>query len=139
MDCLIDTNIFLDVFLKRENLFEKSKEILSFCRDRKINGYISSSSLTDIFYILNKNLKDKEKVYLYLGYVLDLVSIIPVDSVDIYKAYELKAKDFVDALVAVCAKRAGIDLIITRNIKDFKCFDIETFDPETFIIQKSNY
>lgn len=39
----------------------------------------------------------------------------------------------------MCAKRQGIDLIITRNIKDFRNFDINVFNPEKFIIQKSNH
>lgn len=84
-------------------------------------------------------MENKKKVYLYLGCVLDLVSILPVESIVIHNAYDLKAKDFEDALVAMCAKRQGVDLIITRNIKDFKNFDINVFNPETFIIQKSNH
>ena len=133
MDCLIDTNIFLDVFLKREGLFKDSKDVLALCRDNKIHGYISSSSLTDIFYILNKYLKDKDKTYLYLGYILELVSIIPVDNEDIKSAFNLKAKDFEDALVAACAKRQGINIIITRNTKDFKDFDVKSIKPEKFL------
>lgn len=133
MDCLIDTNIFLDVFLKREGLFKDSKDVLALCRDNKIHGYISSSSLTDIFYILNKYLKDKDKTYLYLGYILELVSIIPVDNEDIKSAFNLKAKDFEDALVATCAKRQGINIIITRNTKDFKDFDVKSIKPEKFL------
>lgn len=135
MDCLIDTNIFLDVFLKREGLFKDSKDVLALCRDNKIHGYISSSSLTDIFYILNKYLKDKDKTYLYLGYILELVSIISVDNEDIRSALNLKAKDFEDALVATCAKRQGINIIITRNTKDFKDFDVKSIKPEKFLEQ----
>lgn len=135
MDCLIDTNIFLDVFLKREGLFKDSKDVLALCRDNKIHGYISSSSLTDIFYILNKYLKDKDKTYLYLGYILELVSIISVDNEDIKSAFNLKAKDFEDALVATCAKRQGINIIITRNTKDFKDFDVKSIKPEKFLEQ----
>lgn len=133
MDCLIDTNLFLDVFLKREGLYIDSKEILALCRDNKIHGYISSSSLTYIFYILNKYLKDKDRTYLYLGYILDLVSIIPVDGKDIKSAFDLKAKDFEDALVATCAKRQGINTIITRNTKDFADFDVKSVKPEDFL------
>ena len=55
------------------------------------------------------------------------------------KIIDLKAKYFEDALVAMCTKRQGIDLIITRNIKDFRNFDINVFNPEKFIIQKSNH
>ena len=132
-DILIDTNIFLDVFLAREPFFHDSRSVLKLCEEHRINGYITASSLTDLFYILNRGLHDTETVYSCLGAIFDIVRIIPVTEEEIFKAYSIKAADFEDCLISVCAEANGCDAIITRNIKDFADSGIRAEDPQTFI------
>ena len=134
-DILIDTNIFLDVFFEREEFYENSRTILTLCEERKINGFITASSITDIFYIIRKELHDNDSAYDCLGAVLDIVRIIPVTDSDILTAYSLKASDFEDCLVATCAKAFGCNAIITRNPKDFQGFGIKVMEPSLFIQQ----
>jgi len=54
MTILIDTNVILDVLLKREHFMWKSSNVLLLSEKKIIDGYVTASSITDIFYITNK-------------------------------------------------------------------------------------
>ena len=133
MKITIDTNIILDVLLEREPFYEYSKAILELCEKRKIHGFISASSATDIFYLVRKALSSTEAAYDALGEILNIVKILTVTNDDVNKAFLQKAKDFEDCLLATCAKSNNCDAIITRNKKDFMTFGITLFSPEEFI------
>ena len=133
MKITIDTNIILDVLLEREPFYEYSKAILELCEKRKIHGFISASSATDIFYLVRKALSSTEAAYDALGEILNIVKILTVTNDDVNKAFLQKAKDFEDCLLATCAKSNNCDAIITRNKKDFITFGITLFSPEEFI------
>lgn len=133
LNVLVDTNIFLDVFLEREGFYENSKAVLQLCESHDVNGFLTASSITDIFYILRKGLHDNNKAYECLGAVLDIVRIISVTDNDIVLAYSQKASDFEDCLLATCAESFGCDAIITRNKKDFEGFKIETLTPQELL------
>lgn len=133
MKIMIDTNIILDVLLEREPFYEYSKAILELCEKRKIHGFISASSATDIFYLVRKALSSTEAAYDALGEILNIVKILTVTNDDVNKAFLQKAKDFEDCLLATCAKSNNCDAIITRNKKDFMTFGITLFSPEEFI------
>jgi len=133
MKIMIDNNIILDVLLEREPFYKHSRAILEMCEKRKIYGFISASSATDIFYLVRKALSSTEKAYDALGEILNIVKILTVTNDDVNKAFLQKAKDFEDCLLATCAKSNNCDAIITRNKKDFLDFGITLFSPEELI------
>jgi len=51
MNVLIDTNVILDVLLHREPFHEDAARIITLSENDKINGFVSASAITDIFYI----------------------------------------------------------------------------------------
>ena len=133
LNILIDTNIFLDVFLQRPPFYEYSQSILKLCEEHEINGFLTASSIIDIFYILQRSLHDTEASYDALGAVLDIARVIPVTGENVLEAYSLKAPDFEDCLLATCARSFGCDAIVTRNSKDFKSFDVKTVEPKDLL------
>ena len=52
---------------------------------------------------------------------------------DVIKAFQVKARDFEDCLMATCALSNKCDGIITRNKKDFETFGIEVLCPDEFL------
>ena len=52
---LLDSNIVLDFAFGRTPFFADANQIIEQIIDNKIMAYVSASSITDIFYILNKN------------------------------------------------------------------------------------
>jgi hypothetical protein len=61
MIVLFDANILSDILLKREPTFEDSYDSVILSLKSNDTCMISASSAADIYYILRKALKDKEK------------------------------------------------------------------------------
>ena len=133
MRLMIDTNIFLDVLTKREPFYEHSKAVLNLCESKKVQGFLSASSVTDIFYLVHKLLHSTDLAYQALGSVLDIVKVLTVTNDDVLNAYITRAADFEDCLLATCAKSNRCDAIVTRNKKDYLTFGITLLSPEELV------
>lgn len=133
MRLMIDTNILLDVLIHRDDFYENSKAVLKLCEDRFAQGFVSASAITDIFYITRKALGSTEDTYRIVGSILNIVKILTVTNEDVMNAFQMKAKDFEDCLMATCAKSNKCDCIVTRNKKDFLTFGVTLYSPEALL------
>lgn len=129
MRLMIDTNVFLDVLLRREPFFADSRAVLEACFARKAQGFLSASSVTDLFYLLKRHLHDTDETYRAIGYTLDIARVLTVTNEDVLTAFAAKAADFEDCLMAVCARSNRCDAIVTRNKKDFRGFGVTLLSP----------
>ena len=59
MNVLIDTNVILDILLKREPYYTDASRIGVLCEMDYINGYISASAVTDVHYIASKEMSKR--------------------------------------------------------------------------------
>ena len=133
MKLLIDNNIIIDVFQDRKPFSEYSTKILELIELGDYEGYITANSVTDIFYVLKRSIKDYKKVYDYIRLLLEILTIIDVNSDDIFQALVAENNDFEDELIAVCAYKENVDFIISRNSKDFKKSKIKAVEPKDFL------
>ena len=137
MKIMCDTNVIIDVLLEREPFAENSCKILSLCEEHRVDGFISASSVTDIYYLVRKHTHSTDLAYKAVGKLLEIVKVCSVTNNDVLTAFQRKAKDFEDCLMAICAKSIRCDYIITRNKKDFEEFDIPLLTPAEFLQQFS--
>ena len=133
MRVLIDTNILLDVLMRREPFFESSKAVLTLCENRTMQGFVPASAVTDLFYITREALGSVDETYKVIDSILNLVRILTVTNEDILNAFQVRARDFEDCLMATCAKSNQCDGIVTRNEKDFLTFGIALYSPEELL------
>lgn len=133
MKLMIDTNIFLDVMTEREPFYKNSKAVLELCESKKVYGFLSASSVADIFYLIHRQLHSVDLAYKALGYIFDIAKVLTVTNEDVLNAYIRRAPDFEDCLMATCAKSNHCDAIVTRNKKDFLMFGITLFTPEELL------
>ena len=133
MRLMIDTNIFLDVLAEREPFFKDSKAVLDLCENKRVQGFLSASSATDIFYLIRRQLHSVDLAYKALGSVLDIAKVLTVTNEDVLNAYLQRASDFEDCLLATCTKANQCDAIVTRNKKDFLSFWITLLSPEELL------
>ena len=56
MKVLFDTNIVLDVLLKREPFYTSASQLMSKVEQQEIEGYLSATTITTVFYLLAKSL-----------------------------------------------------------------------------------
>lgn len=135
MKIMCDTNVIIDVLLEREPFAEASCRVLSLCEEHKIEGFVSVSSVTDIYYLVRKYTHSTELAYKAVGKLLEIVKVCSVSNNDVLTAFQRKARDFEDCLVATCAKSIRCSCIVTRNKKDFEEFDIPLLTPEELLQQ----
>lgn len=129
---LIDTNVILDWIMVREPNATNAKQIMEQCLFGQIQGYITSHSITDIFYILRKDYSvEKRKQLLQL--LCEDMSVIPETCQTILRALNRKEwQDLEDALQMQCAKEAGVEYIVTQNLKDFQTSEVRAVCEEEF-------
>ena len=137
MKIMCDTNIILDVLLEREPFVDDSYKVLSLCEKHRIDGFVSASSVTDIYYLVRKYTHSTDLAYKAVGKLLEIVKVCSVTNNDVLTAFQKKATDFEDCLVAICAKSIRCDCIVTRNKKDFEEFDIPLLTPSELLQQIS--
>ena len=137
MKILCDTIIILDVLLERQPFVEDSYKVLSLCEEHRLEGFVSASSVTDIYYLVRKYTHSTELAYKAIGKLLEIVKVCSVTNNDVLTAFQRKARDFEDCLVATCAKSIHCEYIITCNKKDFEEFEIPLLTPAEFLQQFS--
>lgn len=130
---LIDSNIFLDVFLCRVDFMEESSKVLDYCMNLENRCLISAHSITNMYYIMRKEIKDDLRREILLS-LFDLFEIVSVDEQKL-RAALLRSdfKDFEDCLQNECAVESNADCIITRNKKDYEGADVKVYTPKEFI------
>lgn len=94
MKILVDTNIVLDVMLKREPFYKSSLEILGLTKRDNVEEYVSASAITDIYYLAYRQLRDKEVVKKLMKKLLTVVSVASVSEQEIENALSLEWNDF---------------------------------------------
>lgn len=129
---LIDTNVILDIALRREPFFENASQIFDKIDDQVLEGFITASSVTDIYYIASKQ-KDKLQARTFLLNLVQILEVIGVDKEIVIEALECDIPDFEDAIQVFSAKSNSIDLIITRNVNDFASSGLRVLSPLEFI------
>ena len=130
---LIDSDVILDFFFDRKPFSDNSEIILSQCESNKINGYITPVICSNIYYLLRKESRHK-KVIEKISLLLSFIGVVQMDKGVIIEALNSNFKDFEDALQNFAAIKAGdIEVIITRNIKDYSKSIFGVMTPEDFI------
>ena len=133
MRVLIDTNVILDVLLKRSPFYEAAIEVLKLSVREDIQEFVSASAITDIYYIAYKNMRDKAVVRELLKKLLLIVSVAGVSEEEIQKALELGWKDFEDSVQYSVALLNEMNRLITRNVKDYSSSEIQVWEPNQFL------
>lgn len=133
---LIDTNIVIDLLSKREKFYEEAAELFSLADRKELVLAISSLTFANTNYILTK-LKSAKEAKAILRKFKVLVEVLSLDD----KITELALSDnnftdFEDGLQYYSAIENQIDIIITRNKKDFKKSNIPVLTAKEFLARK---
>ena len=130
---LIDTDVVLDFFFDRQPFSEHAVKVFSLCELKEINGFVTPVILSNVYYLLRRNAR-QDKVIERLSQLLLIVDVLQMDGDTVRNALNSGFNDFEDALQNFAAiTHAGINVILTRNIKDYKKSEIGVMTPETYI------
>lgn len=130
---LIDTDVILDFFFDREPFSENAAKILSLCESKEITVFITPVIVSNVYYLLRQTAKH-EKVIEKLKMLISITEIVEINRNSILQALNSEFKDFEDALQNYAAElNKEIDIIITRNTKDYKNSTLGVMTPDNYL------
>ena len=133
MRVLIDANVLLDYISERQPFVIDSSKVIKLCIENVIDGCIAAHTITNLFYILRKEISVQERRKLFL----DLCRVFTVIGID-FEKLELSLKndtfdDLEDCLQDECAVEFKADYIITRNTIHFESSSVKAIEPKDFM------
>lgn len=132
MRVLVDTNILLDLLQQREPFYNDALNLCISVINGEIEGYLSAGQITDLHYILRRELSEEE-TRAALFKILGIFPLLETKAEDVQCALAGSMDDFEDAVIAAAAKRERVDAIVTRNEKDFKLSPVPAYFPGAFL------
>ena len=130
---LIDSHVLIDSFAGRLPFVESADKILSLCNSGRLKGYVTPVSISNVYYILRK-VGSHKKVTDKLRELLSIVDVVEMSKLSILTALNSKFTDFEDAMQHYSALDSSqIDIILTRNVKDYKFSEIPIHTPQDYI------
>ena len=119
MKFLFDTNIILNFLIPNNTLHKESSNLIKECLLKKVKGFVSAHSLTDMFFILRKYYSVEDRRQILLLIISNFQLIIEKKEDFLAVLNDLNFFDLEDGLQMRCAEKANLDYIITENLKDF--------------------
>tara|TARA_R110002124_G_scaffold287272_1_gene472170 strand:+ start:15229 stop:15642 length:414 start_codon:yes stop_codon:yes gene_type:complete len=128
----IDSDVFLDVLLNREKFSAQSSKIFDLSIANSHRLYTSAICISNIYYMCSSMI-GKQKTKQNLQIVKPLFEIAETSDLAIEQALNSDFADLEDAFQHYTALENSLDVIITRNIKDFKLSEIPVLTPSEFL------
>lgn len=130
---LLDSDILLDFFLKREPFLDHASKILNLCAIKAINGFVTGLIISNTYYLLRKHFHHKD-ILVDFKILFTFLDVLVIDKSVIISSIDSDFLDFEDALQNFSAENNGlIKVIVTRNIKDYKKSKLSVLTPEMFL------
>ncbi|MCD6091246.1 MAG: PIN domain-containing protein [Bacteroidales bacterium] len=129
----IDTNIVIDLLSRRVPFYEEAANLFSLADKKIIELSISSLTIANTSYTLlsQTNSTSAKEILRKLRLI---INILPLDDKIIGIALNDNSfDDFEDGLQYFTAIENNQDLIITRNLKDFKNSDLPVMTAKQFL------
>lgn len=130
---LFDSDVLLDVLAGREPFVFASAQALNAVTQMQVQGYVSGHAVTNIFYILRRQV-GSETARQLLSRLLQHLQVASVTDRVIRAALQSSTADFEDAVTIEAANAAEVEVIVTRNIPDFEASIIPAVSPEEFLL-----
>ena len=129
----VDTNIVIDLLSRREPFFEEAATLFSLADKKQVELSISSLTIANTSYTLLRQM-DSSKTKSILRKLKLILEILPLDDKVVGLALNDDTfTDFEDGLQYFTAIENQQEVIISRNLKDFKNSIIPTMTAKQFI------
>lgn len=129
---LVDSNIVIDLLTKRENFYEEAQELFTLADTRDLKLYISALTFANTHYLLSRHLNFHEARKILIKFKV-LVTVLSIDDKILDLALISDFKDFEDAIQYHTALESNLDLILTRNKKDFKTSSLPVMTAKEYL------
>jgi predicted nucleic acid-binding protein len=128
----VDTDIILDLLSQREPFYIYAANLFSQADKNRIKIYMSASSFAALYYLIAKSTSNNEARKI-IGKFKVLVHVLPVNDKIIELALNSAFRDFEDAIQYYTAVENDINILLTRNLRDYKHAEIPVMSAQDFI------
>lgn len=127
MKVLFDTDVLLDVALRRPEFFADSARVLSWAEANPGDAAVAWHTLSNLFYLVGPDGRD------FIRDLLEFVEVASVGTEDMRAALGFPMKDLEDAMQASAALAFAARHIITRNLVDYRQSPVPAIKPAGFL------
>lgn len=117
--------------MQREPFVESSIKAVNVIGE-EVTGYVNVLTLVNSFYYARKE-TGIEKAREFISDILNYFEVVNTSKQVCINALHSDFKDFEDAIQEYSAISSDIEIVVTRNVKDFKNSQLQIFEPEEFI------
>ena len=127
-----DTDIIYDLLATRDPFYLATARLFTLADEGKVQIFISALSLANIHYLLSKQSSEDEAKQILRKFKV-LVTIASLNEKIIDLALNSEFTDFEDAIQYFSALQNDIEVLLTRNLKDYKKAKISVLTAQDFI------
>ena len=128
----LDTDVILDLFVRREPHHGMALKLFSHLHKSKASCLTSAVVVANLYYLLAK-LRNKPYALERIRRLRKLVGVAAIDEAVLDAALAAPHKDFEDSLQYQCALSNDIPTLITRNTGDFPRGRITVLNPTDYL------
>lgn len=137
MRALIDTNVLIDLFGRRQPYF-KWWSCLSVMQEfGDIELWVAPQSFADAFYILHKQVPSDKLQQAFLD-SLDFLNVCSVGMQEVAETAKRSWNDYEDCMIALCGENLDVDILLSRDESGFTNTKIPVYSPEAFFNMLEN-
>lgn len=128
----VDCDIILDLLTERPPFYHPAAQLFTLIEKEKIQGFVSPLVFANLFYILRK-LKSNQEARKILSKLKLIVTVLPIDEKIVELALNSEFNDFEDALQYYTAVENEIEIILSRNKKDYRSSQITIYTADEYL------
>ena len=127
MRVLLDSDVLLDVGLRRTPWFDDSAAVFQLAQRHAVTGFVAWHSVANVHYVARR--QEGVDARGFVDAMSRFLEVAPVGQADMQYALELDMPDLEDAMQAAAAVACRASRIITRNTRDFKNSPVPAVTP----------
>ena len=129
MRALFDVNVVIDVLAHRAPFCDDSYAALRLVAEGRLEGCIAAGGVADLAYILRRGGLGAADIRSRLVSLTQILGVRDTTAADVAGALGGTMPDLADAILAAGAKRAGADVIVTRDGPGFAASPVPALSP----------
>jgi len=103
---LVDTNVILDIALKREPFVKPAALLWRLAEQKEVTACLSNTSITDIFYIVGKH-ASKGQAREFIADILDIFTLVDIDQEAAKAQRKARHQTWMKGIQGITAKARG--------------------------------
>jgi len=129
----LDSDVILDFLAEREPHYDSAARVFLKIQKREYVAVTTPIVYANLFYLLGRRFRPAQAILLLRKLRL-LLGVVSVDEETVEEALASEFKDFEDALQYYAALSGKVDVLLTRNKKDYRLAkDVTVLSPAEFL------